>query len=334
MMANAITGLSIFQWAAESTKGTDLAATSKVLCETFDFTPEDAVYRPGFINGVLLQNTGNEQVITRGTRWQSTGPWSYEQAIHWLEMTIAGAISPTGTNPYTWTYTRNATSIPTLDSFTFERRLNDGSNQIDTAWHYAMCDELTIKGAPRGVLMFDAKGFARRVQSEAITGALSLPTAELMTHGTTALYIDSTWANRGTTVVSAQLLDWSVTIRPGNAPFFTADGRSDIDFPTHVLNSRDVGLTFECTMLVPGSSSQYATEKTAAEAMTLRALELRATSGAKSWKLQFLAKHELGSVFKIDEQDGQAVVKMKLVGSTDATNYMASVLVNATATDA
>lgn len=37
----------------------------------------------------------------------TTGPANYAQMQHWMEMVIAGAITPTaGTNPYTWTFKR------------------------------------------------------------------------------------------------------------------------------------------------------------------------------------------------------------------------------------
>lgn len=320
----------------ESTAGTDLATTSKTVIEEFMVTPEDEVFRPQHKAGLLVANKGNEQAMTRGTRWTARGKLCYEQAQHWLEGAIAGAITPTGTNPYTWTFTRNATAVPTLDSYTFERRISDGSNVIGNAWHYAMIDALTIKGSPRSMIEYEAQGFARRVQTETLTAGQSLPgTITFMPHGTSALYIDSTYANRGTTIVSSQLLDWSLTIRPGLEPFFTADGRSDLDYPTVALNDENIGLEFNATLLVPGTSSQYATEKTAAEAQTLRACEVRLTDsgGSMSLKLQFLAKHEKGSLFELGKQNGQNVVQVKLVGSTDATNYMAAVLVNATAND-
>jgi hypothetical protein len=336
MAGETIRGATIVQWAAESTKGTDLACTSKVILEEFGAAPDDQMYRPRFLNGVLLQNIGSEQAITRGSTFKVSGPLSHAQLPHWMEMVIQGAVTPTGGPTYTWTHTRNATAIPTIDSFTFERRLSDTSTNIDQAWHYCMCRSLTIKGEPRGIVMFEADMFGRRIQSEAITGALSIPaTPDLVNHGTSAVYIDSTWANRGTTVIAAQLLDWSLTIKPGFMPFYTADGRSDLDFPTHVLNSDEVGLEFTAKMLIPGTSPQYSTEKTAAAAGTLRAVELRMTGSSPNVaKIQFLAKHETPDIYEIGTQDGQNVVELKMVGSTDATNYMAAVLVNQVATDA
>lgn len=334
-MPNTLRGTTIYQWGAESTKGTAVAATSKILVEEMDFIPQDEIYRPTFINGVLLQNTGNEQAITRGTDWRASGPFSYQQAIHWFEMAIQGAVTPSGAGPYTWTFTRNATSIPTIDSFTFERRLNDGANSIDNEWAYGMLSELKLSGSPRGMVMYEASGFARRVQSSTLTAALSLPTTTLMPHGTSSLFIDTTFAGVGTTQVSSQLIDWSLTLRPGHMPLFTADGRSDLDYPTHMLNSDQVGLEFEATLLVPGSSSQYATEKTAAEAATLRAVQIKTTGAAPfDMEIDFLAKHERGSVFSIGTQDGQNVVKLNMVGSTDATNFLRAIVINSTATDA
>lgn len=336
-MANTLRGKTDIQWAIESTAGTDLAATSKVVIEEFDVEPEDEYYRPQLLNGITLANRGSEQAQTRGTRFTARGALCYQQAQHWLEGVIQGAIAPTGTNPYTWTFTRNATAVPTLDTYTFERRLSDGSNNIDNAWHYGVLNSLTLRAEPRGMVMYEAQGFARRVQTEAQTGALTLPaTITYMPHGTSALYLDSTWANRGTTIVSTQLLEWSLTLRPGLEGFFTADGRSDLDFPMVIQNTDTTGVEFTARLLIPGSSSQYATEKTAAEAGTLRACELRLTDsgGTMSLKLQFLAKHERASVFQVGNLNGQNVVDLSLVGSTDGTNFQAAVLVNATNTDA
>lgn len=335
MSGETIRGATVVQWALEATKGTDLACTSKVVLEEFDAEPEDVIYRPRFLNGVLLQNTGGEQAITRGTSFRVSGPATYEQMQHWMEMTIQGALTPSGGPTYTWTATRTATAIPVIDSATFERRLSDTSTNIDNAWHYCMCRSFTLRGEPRGVVMYEAEMFGRRIQTEVQTGALTLPTVELMTHGSSALSIDSTWANRGTTGITGQLLEWSVTIRPGFMPLFTADGRSDLDFPTHMLNSDQVGLEFNATLLIPGTSPQYSTEKTAAEAGTLRAVELELTgSSPRSFKLQFLAKHERGSLFQVATRDGQNLVEVRMVGSTDATNYMAAVLLNLVGTDA
>lgn len=327
-MPGTVAGLRIYQWGRESTAGTAVAATSKVLCEEFDFEEEDALYRPEYVNGVLLQNTGNEFAITRGTRWRASGPLSYQQAQHWLEMAIQDAVDPTGTDPYTWTYTRNATSIPAPGSFTLERRLNTGAAQVDQEWAYAMCSSLRLTGAPRGVVRFEAEGFARRVQSSTLTGALSLPTASLIPHGTSALYIDTAWASVGTTQITGQLLDWSLTLRPGGSvPLFTADGRSDLDFPVVVFDRSEAGLEFEATLLL--DTTRYATEKAAAEAATLRAMQIKLDgAGDHDLEIDFLAKHERGSLFQVGSQQGQDIVRLRMVGSTDGTNFLRAILIN------
>lgn len=335
-MPNTLNGLTIIQQAMESTKGTDLATTSRVVIEEAIWTPEDELYRPKHLSGILLENRGNEFPITRGTRWKHSGGFTYQQAIHKFEMAVQGAVSPSGTDPYTWTFTSNATAVPTIDAATFERRISDGSNVIGNAIHYAMTDTLTLRGDPRGVVTYEENGFARRIQTETLTAAQVLPTTiSYMPHGSSALYIDSAFASVGSTVVSSQLLEWSLMMKTGHEPLFTADGRSDLDFPAHILNSDTKGLEFTARLLIPGSSSQYATEKTAAEAATLRACELRLTgTGDHSLKIQFTAKHERASLFELGTLNGQNVVDVRLVGSTDGTNFINVILVNNTATDA
>lgn len=334
-MPNQLDGFEIIQWGRENSaaRGTPVAATSKAVFEMWEFEPTDSLYRPRFKTGVVLENPGLESVMTRGTRWRCRVPLTFEQAMHWLELMIQGTVTPTGAGPYTYTYTRAATTQPALASFTVQRRESDGTTNTDNGFAYLMAEKIKLSAAPQQMVMLEAEGFARRIQAGtggyAFTAALSLPTVEQVPHGSVALYLDDTWAGRGTTQVSNQLVSWELEVRTGAEPFFTSDGRTDLDYPTHVVNPEESGFRFKSTILVPGSGSQMATEKTKAEAAALRAIELRATGTSnRSLKLQMLAKHEKASVFKVGSTRGQTTVDLEMVGSTDQTNYMAAVLIN------
>lgn len=333
MSPNTIRGLQVAQWGRESTRGTAVPATSKAVVEVADFEPEDAYYRPNILNGVLLDHPGGEFVITRGSKFSLSGPLSYQQAQHVIgEFMIQGNVTPTGGPTFVWTYTRAANAIPTPSSFTLERRLSDGAaNQIDNEWAYCMANSLTLTGAVRGVVTYKLDGYARRIQASTLTPALSLPTIELASHGTSKVFLDTTFGGVGGTQVVGQLLNWELVLKPGGTvPFFTADGRSDLDFGLHVFDSSQAGLTFKATMLV---NTQYATEKTAAEASTLRAVRLQLTgTSPNDIKIDFLAKHELGSLFKVDTLQGQDVVTLSLTSATDGTSFVKAVITNLIAT--
>lgn len=326
-------GLTIFQSGRESTKGTAVAATSKFAVEGMVIRPIDELVRPKIIKGVMLANPGNELAVHRGMEWEfSNTPLIYNQLQAFLAMTYKGGVSPTGSDPYTWTYTRNPLADPALDSRTFEMRQTDGTTPNDIEFAYGMCQSLEVSGAENEPLRMAARGFGRRIQSSTLTAAQALPTVVIPPMALSSVYIDSTWAGLGGTLVAGQVLGWKYRIESGVVPLMTADARSDLDFTLDVIDWNNVKLSLEIVMLAT-ASGQWATEKTAAEALTLRAVEVRAVvSASATLKLQGLFKHTMGSVFPADLQDGQRVCTLALEGSTDDTNFAQAILINTAAT--
>ena len=325
-------GLTIFQSGRETTKGTAVAATSKFAVEGMVIRPIDSIVRPKIIKGVLLANPGNELAVQRGMEWEfSNTPLIYDQLQQFLAMTYKGAVAPSAGPPYTWTYTRDPLADPALDSRTFEMRQTDGTTPNDVEFAYGMCQSLEISGAENEPLRMAAKGFGRRIQSSTLTAAQALPTVVIPPMALSSVYIDPTWATRGTTLVSGQVLGWKYRIESGVKPLMTADARSDLDFTVDVIDWNDVKLSLELVILAT-ASGQWATEKTAAEALTLRAVEVRAVVSANaSLKLRGLFRHTAGSVFPADVQDGQRICTLSLEGSTDDTNFAEAILINTAA---
>ena len=320
------------QWAREATPGTDLPATSKAIVERFNPVPSSPdAYRPSLARGLVLANRGGESVIQRGTDWTMEGPLAFEQAQHLFNGAIANVASPTGAGPYVWTHTRNPAVMPSLASYTFERRLTDGSTPVDHAWHYCMFTDLELTFATNEVWMYSASGFGRRVQTEAMTAALTLPSHEVAVAPGTKVYIDSTWAALGTTQVTGQILSGSIKFGSGAGPLWTADGRSDLDFTQVSYASSRVTCEVELTMLL---GAQYATEKTAAEAMSLRAMRIQIDGSVATRQIQLdmLLKYVKPELYAIDYDDEQAIVTMNLVGSTDGTNAWLAKVTNSVAT--
>lgn len=319
--------LETVQWAREATKGTDLAATSKMIVERFNPTPATPeAFRPGFANGLVLANRGGEQTIQRGTNWTAEGPFTFEQAQNLFSGAIEDVTSPTGLGPYVWTHTRDPSALPDLASFTFERREDDGASPVDHAWHYAMFSSLELTFPLNEVWRYNAQGFARRVQEEAQTAALTLPTHEICQTGQTEVYIDSTWAGIGSTQIQGQILSGRLRFGSGAGPLFTADGRADLDFGVHAYASSRVTCELSLTMLL---GAQYATEKAAAEALTLRAVRLHINgTGNNDLVIDMLLKYRVPELFAFDYDDEQVIATLDLVGSTDNTNAWEAVVTN------
>ena len=330
MVASSVLDLRGFQWGLESTRGTAVPATSKILVPYIDFEPIDELFRPDEARGLVQRYKGFETPLRRGTKWTvPDAAYSYEQAPNWASMSIKGAVAPTGVGPYVYTYTRDPVADPVPSAWTLERRLSDATNFVDNEFAYAMLSRITWKAAQNGPVLFNAEGFARRIQASTFTAALSLPTPELPVAALSKVYIDSTWANLGTTQIVGQVLDWEIGFNTGLSGIMTADGRTDLDFTGYIFGSAEVQLNVKIVMLVKPGSGQYATEKTAAEAQTLRAVRIQTTgSGSRDFKWNMLLKHMQASVFKIGEREGQDIVELNLVESTDGTNFFSHVITN------
>lgn len=331
-MVNMLKPLSLYQWGQEVTRGTAVAATSKMLMPV-DFEEEDEVERPALALGYAIAHRGNEFAVRRGTKFTIPDfPLNYEQAPALCNMAVAIDAAPTGLDPYTWTFTPSLTADPALASRTLERRLTDGTNSIDDEWAYAMLEELTLKWEHGRPLMCSAAGFARRRQNSTLTAAQVAPTPEHIPSQLLTVSIDAAWANLGTTTPASQILNGEFKIVTGLKPYLAADGRSDLDFSSHEFDPNIRLHTLKFRLLVR-NSAQFATEKAAAEALTLRAVRLAfAGTDSRTLTIDGLYRHEKGSIQKVDEIDGQDVVDISLIGTTDATNHLSIEVVNHVAT--
>lgn len=321
--------LSKVQMAFEATAGTDLATTSMVHLEDYEFVEGDAVYRPNSIRGLMINNPGFETVVKRFTNWKISGYFTYEQAQSWFGG-IFKVAAPTGLSPYVWTHTQDPTAYPSFWTYTFERREYDGSTAIGQAWHYCVLQKLTLTFAEGQPVKYVAEGFARRVQTETLTTAQTLPTPELIPMALTTLFIDTSWAGLGGTQVASQFLGGSIEITTGAVPIWTGDGRTDLDYTTVGFDASQRGIKANIITYLGG---QYATEKTAAEAQSLRAVRLGvAGSGGRAMTIDFLAKYEPGTILNFNDQNGQRIISLPLVSTTDGTNQFKATVTNLVAT--
>jgi hypothetical protein len=303
--------------------GTPVPATSKMLVSNLDLEPSDQVYHPPLLRGLIQRWKGLEIVIERGTKIMIPDSVAfYEQLPNWLSMSVKGGVVPTGAGPYVYTFRRDPTLNPSLDTWTFERRLSDGLYSVDRECAFGMLSGITFKGAQNQPVMFTAEGFARRISSSSLTAAVSAPVSQALLSSNSKVYIDDTWGTLGATQIVGQILNWEIGWLTGYAPLFTTDGRADLDFTTVALSSENTQLNVKLTMLINPNNGQFAVEQAAAEATTLRAVRIQCDGDDASRRVRFdmLLKHNLGSLFKVGEFEGQDIVEMELVESSDGTN--------------
>lgn len=331
-MTQTLEALRIYQFGKEGTRGTIVPATSKIAVEQIEFEPLDKVFRPKLAKGLAHRNPGSETVVTRGSQFKiPSTPVIYDQIQNFFGMSVKGGVASTGApSVYTWLYPRTLTADPAPDTWSFERRITDGSTPKDSKWGYGFLSKIEFDYQADKPLMFSAEGYCRRIQSATLTAALALPTIEIPPVPLAQLWIDTTWAGLGGTAVTAQVLKAKVSYMTGLLPLLTFDGRSDLDYTSYIFDADKCGLDVELTLLVAG---QYDTEKTAAEAASLRAMRLKVLgTGSRELTLDMALKHEAGSVFKVGSENGQDIVELKLQDTDDGTNMFQAKVVNAVST--
>ena len=320
----------------EAVKGTEIATkTIRHVFETLKITPNDTLNRPNLSLGILVANQGGEYPISRGVDWEFGGPVVLDQFHIELSMCVQGVPVMTGTTPnWIWTATRNATADPALKSRSFSYMMTDGATPSYWKFLYGMATKLEVSAAENSPVVFSMAGFGRRLQADAAwTAGLSLPTIQTPAIPQSTVYIDAAWGTP-TIPVAATVLAWKYTIETGIMPIDTADARADLDFTLDEINVSNVKTSVELLLLARASGGyDWKTEKTAAEAATLRQITiLSAVDANRSLQFRGLMKYEAGSLFPDGEKDGLQTVNLKLVSGTDATNYMEMIVKNGVGT--
>jgi hypothetical protein len=312
----------------ESTKGTLVPATQRMMVKEFVLTPRVEAERDQELMKGLLAPGGDELIFRHGVDWSvPETPVVFDQFMAWLAMAFKGGVAPTGVGPYTWTYLRDITADPNVDARTFEVRETDAATPSDWEFGYAMLKKLTVKFAQGQSVRFTAEGFGRKLQTSTLT-ALSNTAVVQAPNALTKCYIDSTWAGVGGTQVVGQVLGAEFTIETGIDWEETMDARADMDYDHHAVGMPNLSAQI---VILTQPSGQWATEKTAAEAGpggTLRAVQLEAAvSASANLKLQGLFKHD-GSVFPDGEQKSQRTATLRLVGTHDGAAMCRAILIN------
>lgn len=340
MPAPAVHALTIPQWGMEGNKapntpGAAVAATKKMAVKDFLIRPTDEIVRDAILKGLLIGNRGDELIVARGTEWEvPETPLVFDEFHYWLAMLIRGTGSVVVGPPITWTFTLDPLVLNGRDLRTIEARLTDGSNNSDWELTGAYLTELEVIAAANQPVKFTARGAARRLVTSTLTAALTLPGIVEIPSALTRVQIDSTWAARGSTQVASQVMGWRFKMSSGIFGQMTMDQRTDLDYTVAVINPDNVRWSVEIDLKANLNTGQWQTEKTAAEAGTLRAVVLHGaiTVGGVNYdfKIQALAKYTLASVFPEGRENGEVTAKLVLEGSTDNTNALAVILQNNT----
>ncbi|OGT26063.1 MAG: hypothetical protein A2Z17_06855 [Gammaproteobacteria bacterium RBG_16_66_13] len=322
LASTAIEAGTIFQIGKETTRGTAVAASNRLLLDKLDFDPSAKTHKPSPAVGTLVRQ-GPTSITRKLAALRASGPLSFEQILYYFYMGVEGGVTPSGAGPYIYTFDPTEIADPAPTTFTIERRLSDmlatpGYDDVEA--EYCFCRSFSIKGAEgeESVWELDADIVGRQVATSTLTPAIAVPSVEEILVYKTSLYIDDTWAALGGTQVSGQLLDFSLTYNTGLKELFTPDGNLYFSRYTFAGGARDKGATLDLTLLV---DTRMATERTKAQAAATRFVRLKATGSTANREvtLDMAVQHENGDIAVVDAREGLHIVSMHLVPIYDAT---------------
>jgi len=331
--------LRLYQWGLEATPGVGVPATSKILVPEITIEPAGRVQRPRMARGLLVQHPGDEIVDQHATTLTPSGPIVTEQFQHILGTALDTIPSPTGAGAAKlWTFTRAPKVVPGLDTFTVQRRLTDGTNNVQNVFNYIGARSLNITAAGDSLVSFSADWFARKVAGTAFSAGLDFPTPAItLPFAQAEIFFDATWATIGNTKLVGQWVGADWTFTTGWLPQMTGDGRDTLDFSTHVLDGSIVNTTLTVRLLV--ESTIMNAQKAAAEAQSLQAIRMLFTGAetaesGQNHEVQVDGLYRLDSetVLAVGVENGQDLVELSFVGATDETNFLEIAVQNEAAT--
>lgn len=203
----------VVQIGRESTWGVDVAAAA-ILSGVTNFTTT-----PRFVNTPIRVLAGSfspaiKSVQTyRGGDAAISGYYSPQDFLYIADSGIRGSVTPTGTNPYTWTYVFQTTTAGFVRSRTIE--FFDGTFTWEL--HGGLVSSFTLSGETTedGLVMFESEWLSKDVIPGSLTGALAPRAFDPIPASNIRLFVDAFGGTIGTTEQGSTLISWSLECNTG-----------------------------------------------------------------------------------------------------------------------
>ncbi len=243
--------LSKLQFGIEATAGTAVAADT--LLAGAEILPVNPDRSPSFPEDNLGVRARSSRVRLDQYLYQNSIriPQSYFQALPpILSCALKGGITPAeqtgGQGDYLWAFTPSMTASNSLDSMTLEAGDDVQAYEIE----YVMYERIRLAGViaqagEEGAVALEADYFGRQVTPTTFTGSISVPSMTDIIAKLSRIYVDTTWAGRGTTEKSSLLRAWELEILTGVHPKFFGSGNRFFDAHGEGFIAAMCALTYE-----------------------------------------------------------------------------------------
>ncbi len=297
----------------DATPGTLVDATRILGGGTVDFETIDEVYRPNHPVGLYTFNPTTPVQLMRGVDLSFDGDMAVEELIDFLQMSVQ-EVAPSGMGPYVWLFQPSETGANDPRSYTFERRLTDGTTDRDIELGFVMARSFTITQNLNEQTRLTVDMFGRRIQDGTPnTAALTAETLTFMSSENWKLYIDPESTAHGTNQIAGQVRSFEFTYQSGLFPKYFLDGRTDLDFVSVGTAQRGI----ESLRIQVEWGAQAELERIEAAAQSLRLIRLEGIRGTDKVIFDFVMRHAKGDFLSVSDADGNDVVDMELVAAHD-----------------
>lgn len=327
----AVAPLRLIQLGKETTRGTEVAATARLLTRpggvTWRDLTEKAPVEADFGQLDLRHSDSLSAIVRNSSELELSADLSFEQILYPLLAGVRGAVSPgaeqtVSQGDFLWTFTPLASADPAPDAFTLEYVEREGAtNRQEITATFGLCRRLRVaasQGAEQATL--EAEFFARKSVSQAPTASIGLPTRNIVPGPKFTVKTASTFAGLSSgSLLTAQVISLEWELVTGILPKFRLDAAS-VDFAGYQFGIREMSLS-----LVLDLTAEAETERTAGlQAESVRYLRCE-VEGAQigtglNRRITIDGAYEITDPIESgSDQDGQSSVDIAYKGIFDAT---------------
>ena len=326
-MAAGIQPLTLIQVGKESTDGTAVAATRRVLTRsgTFRHLQTQEMFE-GQLSGVLSRSATSPVITREASQLEISTDLDFNQVLLPLLSGVQGGVTPStpGTGEARlWTFAPSQTA-PSVDPYTIEMVVDSGAAKQEIEAPFGVTTSFEITGGVDALPQITWSMDARKSVQSTYTSGIALPAVAFAANLRWQMSLDTTWANVGNTTISGQIYGFTL----GQSAFVMPQNRSDLDFAGVEPQTRTTDLVIQATFDT-GGSNLYETELAAKALGSKRFIELKLQGDAFGSPDASL-NHEIkvrGSFVHADDsmqdlgadRDGNSVVSLHLVSQYDPT---------------
>lgn len=312
----ATTAFRKIQIGQESTRGTGVAATKKLI-GALSMTPQIARHRPQDEDGTLAEFV-RQRDVGQMSRLSYQGDATFEQIIDFFAMTLKGGVTPStpdgATDARLWTFTPSITASNAHDSYTVEY----GDNT--QAWEsvFTLAESLSLSVNLDSTLSMSVEMFAHFAAKTTFTSSLDNPSVEEIPSAKLKVYINDFLSSLASspTQKSDLVTGADISLNSGLVPVKSANGTLEFTGVSERKRSHSMRLDMAV-------GSDFITEYDAWAAGSLRAVRLEwegseIEDGFNKTLTIDMAGRWVSEPRLFTDNEGRNIVSMELVSNKES----------------